>query len=472
MAEILVVDDEQDIRDLLGDFLEDEGHKIMTTGQAREAIDLVEQNQPELVILDIWLKESDLDGIDILKHIKTKFPKIPVIIISGHGTIEIAVVAVKQGAYDFIEKPFNFDQLLIVVNRALEVSELRRTTGQKQEIPSFPELIGSSTAMKSLRTQLEKLAKTQGRVLFQGLAGSGKEASARYLHSLSERGKLPFIVVNCASVTPEDFDRQFFGSENASKVIPGVLERANGGTLFLDEVGELPYECQSKLLKVLNEQQFERMGSNKLVPVDVRVMSSTKYDLEARIGDGRFREELYHRLNVVPIEVPSLNLRRSDIPELVEFFVDKLHAHEFLPKRNFTKEALEALQSFDWPGNIREFRNRIERILILHGESDEIQPEHVLASEASSESDASLSNEYLFLPLREARELFEQRYLVSQINRFSGNVSKTANYIGMERSALHRKMKSLNIVSNAKGAELISDEECEQAEPNEARVAS
>ena len=445
MAKILVVDDEKDIRELLGDILDDEGHSASKIGHAQEAIDLVEQTTFDLVILDIWLKESHMDGIDILKFIKNRQPDLPVVIISGHGNVEIAVAAVKQGAFDFIEKPFNLDQLLLVVNRALELSHLRRAK-RKFDIEgnANTEIIGSSASIRALRTQLEKLGKTQTRVMFMGPSGSGKELAARYLHMHSTRSDAPFICVNSAMIAADDMERQLFGYEEQGKVFQGLFERANGGTLFFDEIADMPLETQGKILRAINEQRFERQGSNQSISVDVRILSASKENLRDKIDQNAFREELYHRLAVVPVEVPALSAHLDDMAELVAHFVEQLSLRENLPVYRFSMEAIEALQTSPWNGNIRELRNRVERLLILHEGDGEISAES-LDERVQTEDAAPLSSEYLFLPLREARELFERRYLVAQIGRFSNNISKTANFIGMERSALHRKMKSLDI---------------------------
>ena len=445
MAKVLIVDDEKDIRELLGDILEDEGHATVRHGHAQDAIDEIDQSQFDLVILDIWLKESHMDGIDILKYIKAKLPDLPVVIISGHGNVEIAVAAVKQGAFDFIEKPFNLDQLLVVVNRALELSHLRRAKRQMGATEVYnSEIIGSSSTIRNLRSQIEKLAKAQSRVMFNGPSGSGKELCARYLHSKSSRSEAPFICVTSATISAADMERQLFGYEEGGKIHQGLFERANGGTLFFDEVSEMPLETQSKILRVINEQRFERIGGNSSISVDFRVISATKENLLDRIDQGLFKEELYHRLAVVPIEVPALTNHTEDFAELVTHFVDMLSKRENLPIKTFSSDAIEALQSMPWSGNVRELRNKIERILILNDNHQEITAELMHDLERPSDEGA-ISSEYMTLPLREARELFEQRYLTSQINRFSNNISRTANFIGMERSALHRKMKSLSI---------------------------
>ncbi len=448
MTKILIVDDEKDIRDLLADILEDEGYQSDVVGHAQQAIDHVDNHEYDLIILDIWLKESEMDGIDILKYIKGSRPDTPVVIISGHGNIEIAVAAVKQGAFDFIEKPFNVDQLLVVANRALETSQLRKMARSASEGVSAPaeqvEMIGESAAMKNLRSQLEKLGKTQSRVMFRGPSGSGKELAARYLHSHSNRADKPFLVVNSALLAADDLERQLFGYEEGGVVHIGIMERAHQGTIFFDEVADMPLETQGKILRIINDQKFERMGSGKMVSVDIRFCSATKENLEDLMASGKFREELYHRLNVVPIDIPPLKSHSEDIEALAEHFVAKLVARDSLPNRKLDESAIETLKTFSWPGNIRELRNRIEHALIFAADKENLTADDFTKPTTEKDQD-EISAEYLFLTLREARELFEQRYLSSQIERFSGNISRTANFIGMERSALHRKLKSLNV---------------------------
>lgn len=448
MAKILIVDDEKDIRDLLGDILQDENHTTDLVGHAQAAIDHIDTQGFDLIILDIWLKESQMDGIDILKYIKGTHPQTPVVIISGHGNIEIAVAAIKQGAFDFIEKPFNVDQLLVVVNRALEISKLRKiariSDSQTISNPNFSDLLGSSPAIKNLRLQLEKLGKSKSRVMFRGPSGSGKELSARYLHANSGRADQPFIVANSALMVAEDMERQLFGYEEGGIVHQGLLERANGGMLFFDEIADMPLETQGKILRIINDQKFERVGSGQVISVDIRFCSATKEDLEELMKQGRFREELFHRLGVVPIDIPPLKNRVEDVEELANHFANILAERENLPAKTLARDAIETLQTYTWQGNVRELRNRVEHALILSNGATELTAEDFQKPGHSEQVD-EISSEYLFLPLREARELFEHRYLSSQIDRFSGNISRTANFIGMERSALHRKLKSLNV---------------------------
>ena len=455
MSDILIVDDERDIRELISDILEDEGYSTRKAGTSDEAVAEVKAELPALMILDIWLKDSAMDGIDILKMVKREHPEVPVVIISGHGNIEIAVAAIKQGAYDFIEKPFNIDQLMVVIGRAMETSRLRRENVElKRKDTSSAEMIGSSSAFKVLKSQLEKVTKSNGRVLLTGPAGSGKEIAARHIHANSDRAQAPFVSVNSASVEPERMEEVLFGRENAERgVEPGLLEQANGGVLFFDEVADMPLGTQSKILRVLVEQAFQRVGGSEKVNVDVRVISSSNRDLEGEIAAGRFREELYHRLNVVPIPVPALSERREDIPELAAHFIAGFNKAQGLPLREISEEAAAMMQTMAWQGNVRQLKNVIERVLILGDSNGPIEAGELPGNEAPEEDGGQgivVSGQLAMLPLREAREAFEREYLLTQINRFGGNISRTANFVGMERSALHRKLKSLGVVTSSK----------------------
>jgi two-component system nitrogen regulation response regulator NtrX len=457
MSDILIVDDERDIRELISDILEDEGYATRRAGNSDEAMAAIRAEQPGLLILDIWLKDSQMDGIDILKAVKRDYPDVPVVIISGHGNVEIAVAAIKQGAYDFIEKPFNIDQLMVVIRRGMETSRLRRENQALKRRETAPaEMLGDAPAFRTLLGQLEKVTKSNGRVMLSGPAGSGKELAARYIHAHSARSQSPFVTVACASVAPERMEEVLFGRESPETgVTPGLLEEANGGVIYLDEVADLPEGTQSKLLRVLVDQTFLRAGGSTKVKVDLRVISSTSRDLEAEIAAGRFRRELYHRLNVVPVRVPGLDERREDIPRLAEHFIALLNATQGLPLRALSEEAAALLQTMTWPGNVRQLRNVIERVLILGDSGGPIS-----ASELPGESAAPLeqgrviiSGAIATLPLREAREAFEREYLMTQINRFGGNISRTAEFVGMERSALHRKLKSLGVVGTTRESE-------------------
>jgi two-component system nitrogen regulation response regulator NtrX len=475
MSDILIVDDERDIRELISDILEDEGFTTRLAGTSDEAMREINAEPPGLVILDIWLKDSRMDGIDILSTVKRDNPGVPVVIISGHGNIEIAVAAIKQGAYDFIEKPFNIDQLLVVIRRAMETSRLRRENQslRRKEVTSA-EMIGACGAFKSLVSQLDKVTKSNGRVMLSGPAGSGKEVAARYVHARSNRSAGPFVTVSCASIEPERMEAVLFGRETSERGLePGLLEQADGGVIYFDEVADMPLGTQSKILRVLVDQQFERVGGNDKVRVDIRVISSTGRDLEAEIAAGRFREELYHRLNVVPIAVPSLEQRREDIPLLAEHFITRFHASQGLPQRELTEDAAALLQTMVWPGNVRQLKNLIERVLILGDGTGPIDARELPGETPAGKAEDGrvvLSGALATLPLREAREAFEREYLLTQINRFGGNISRTANFVGMERSALHRKLKSLGVVTSSKTGARVAH--LEDAEEEDARQVS
>jgi len=451
LSDILIVDDERDIRELIADILRDEGYSTRLAANSDTAMAEINAEQPALMILDIWLKDSKMDGIDILMTVKRSNPDVPVVIISGHGNIEIAVAAIKQGAYDFIEKPFNIDQLLVVISRAMEASKLRReNTDLRRRDVASSEMLGNSAAYRALKAQLDKVTKSNGRVMLSGPAGSGKEMAARYIHHNSGRASGPFISVSSASIEPERMEEVLFGRETPGRgVEQGLLEQAHGGVVYLDEVADMPPGTQSKILRVLVDQQFTRAGGTDKVRVDLRVISSTTRDLKAEIAAGRFRQELYDRLNVVPVSVPSLEERREDIPELARHFITMLNRSQGLPLRKLTEEAEALLQTMAWPGNVRQLRNVIERVLIL-GEGTGPIAAQELQGDAEPEGDAGrlvLSGGLATLPLRDARELFEREYLLTQINRFGGNISRTASFVGMERSALHRKLKSLGVVT-------------------------
>ncbi len=460
MGDILIVDDEKDIRQLISDILKDEGYSTRLAANSDQAYGAINEEAPDLVILDIWLKESQHDGIDILKNVRRNNPDIPIVIISGHGNIEIAVAAIKQGAYDFIEKPFNIDQLMVVIGRAMETSRLRRENASlRVRDTSSTVMIGESGPFKNLIAQLDKVTHSNGRVMLTGPSGSGKEVAARYIHAHSNRSGAPFITVNSASIAPDKMEDVLFGSSSQEwGHEPGLLEQAHGGVLFFDEIADMPLGTQSKILRVLVDQQFTRVGGNDTVRVDARVISATNKNLTAEIAAGRFREELYHRLNVVPISVPSLEARRDDIPKLAEHFLSEANRLQGLPLRTLTQEAAALLQTMSWPGNIRQLRNMMERILILGSETGEITVDELpSAASESGSGDGTFSAQFAAMPLREARELFEREYLMAQINRFGGNISKTANFVGMERSALHRKLKTLNVVTTNKAGTRIAE---------------
>jgi two-component system nitrogen regulation response regulator NtrX len=468
MGDILITDDERDIRELISDILKDEGFTTRLAGTSDECMAQIDKAVPALMILDIWLKDSRMDGIDILKQVKRDHPEVPVVIISGHGNIEIAVAAIKQGAYDFIEKPFNIDQLMVVIRRAMETSRLRRENIELKRTDAAPtEMLGESAAFRTLISQLEKVTKSNGRVMLTGESGSGKETAARYIHINSDRGDMPFVSFNCASIEPDRMEEVLFGRETEGRgVEPGLLEDANGGVIYFDGVAEMPLGTQAKLLRVLVDQKFQRVGGVDKVQVDVRVISSTNKDLQVAIEAETFRQELYHRLNVVPIHVPSLEERREDIPLLAAHFIEELDKSQGLGARPLSDEAAALLQTMVWPGNARQLKNVMERVLILGDATGAIE-----AKELPTQSDSPaeqgrvlLSGSLATLPLRDARELFEREYLLTQINRFGGNISRTASFVGMERSALHRKLKTLGVVtSNKAGARVAHVEEDEEA---------
>ncbi len=461
MGDILIVDDERDIRELIGEILEDEGYTTRLASNSSEAMAEINAEAPAMLILDIWLKDSKMDGIDILKCVKRDNPDVPVVIFSGHGNIEIAVAAIKQGAYDFIEKPFNIDQLLVVIRRAMETSRLRRENQKlRRREAKSSSMIGECASFRALLSHLDKVTKSNGRVMLTGPAGSGKEVAARYIHSNSGRADAPFVTVNCAGVSPETMEEVLFGRETSDRGIePGLLEQAHGGVVYFDEVADMPLGTQSKILRVLVDQQFQRVGGHDKVRVDLRVISSTNRDLLAEIEAGTFRQELYHRLNVVPIAVPSLEERREDIPMLARYFIEDCNKSQGLPMRELSDDAVALLQTMIWPGNVRQLKNLVERVLILGEGSGEIAASELPQESSGPTADDGrvvLAGTLATLPLREAREAFEREYLLTQINRFGGNISRTASFVGMERSALHRKLKSLGVVTTAKAGSRVA----------------
>ena len=452
-SDILIIDDEADIRELVAGILEDEGYTTRTARDSDDAAAAIAARRPNLIFLDIWLQGSRLDGLQMLANIKAEHPDLPVVMISGHGNIETAVAAIKQGAYDFIEKPFKVDRLVLVADRALETSRLKREVKELKQLAPHPaKLIGSSGVMQHLRQTIDKVAPTNSRILIVGPSGAGKELTARTIHALSSRAAGPFVVINAAAITPERMEIELFGTEQLDgrgrKI--GALEEAHGGTLFIDEISDMPRETQNKILRVLVEQTFLRAGGTMRVEVDTRIITSTARNLEEEIAVGRFREDLFHRLSVVPIRVPPLTERREDVAALVEHFMEQISQATGLPKRRIGDDAMAVLQTHDWPGNVRQLRNNDERLMILAGgdpdaviTADMLPPE--VGSMVPSMPNGSGGEHLMGMPLRDAREAFEREYLRAQISRFSGNISRTAEFVGMERSALHRKLKALGM---------------------------
>jgi len=451
-GDILIVDDEADIRVAVAGLLQDEGYTTRDAASSEQALQQVKARAPSAVILDIWLEGSKLDGLQVLAAIKAMRPGVPVVMISGHGTIATAVEAIKQGAYDFIEKPFEADRLLLVLGRALEAARLKRENLELKSRAGEPEiLIGNCPAIASLRRTIERVGPTGSRVLINGPAGSGKEVVARQIHMSSPRATSPFVVVNCASLHPDRMNELLFGTDGA----PGLLERADGGTLMLDEVADMPLATQSSIIRILQDQRIERINGQAAVDIDVRVIATTNRDLRAEIKKGLFREELFYRLSVVPVLVPALDDRREDIPLLVRHLMDRAAVAAGLPRRALGEDAIAALQTYPWPGNVRQLRNVIEGLLIMAPGSvnDPIRAD-MLPTDINNDTPQILklqrSDEIMTLPLREAREMFEREYLMSQVLRYGGNISRTADFVGMERSALHRKLKSLGVSTDAR----------------------
>jgi two-component system, NtrC family, nitrogen regulation response regulator NtrX len=454
--DILIVDDEVDIRALIAGLLQDEGFETREAGHSDEALAEVEKRRPGLVLLDIWLQGSTLDGLGILKEIKRDYPSVPVLMMSGHGTVETAVQAIQDGAYDFIEKPFKSDRLLFLVERALEIDRLRRENQElRLRTGRSDELVGESAAIRDLGAAISKVAPANSRVFISGSAGSGKEIVARQIHKLSRRAEAPFIVVNCATMVPEHAEETLFGLELAgqtsdAEIRPGMFEMAHNGTLFLDEVSDMPIETQGKIIRVLQDQVFQRVGGASEMNVDVRVIAATTRNIAEEVAAGRFREDLYYRLNVVPLEIPELKDHPEDIGPLARYFMERAAESAGQSPRVISDDAISALQAYAWPGNVRELKNIIERLLIMApGDISESIGLSMLPPEIGADGPVPRADtgnqEVMGLPLRDAREIFEREYLAAQVTRFGGNISKTADFVGMERSALHRKLKSLGI---------------------------
>jgi two-component system nitrogen regulation response regulator NtrX len=448
--DILIVDDEHDIRELVAGVLEDEGYETRGAADSDAALEAISARRPSLVLLDVWLQGSRLDGLELLDELKRRDPSIPVLVISGHGNLDTAVAAIRRGAADFIEKPFEAERLLLMVARATETERLRREVASlRASVGSNNDLTGSSASINGVRATLKRVASTGSRVLVMGAAGVGKEVAARLLHGWSQRANAPFVIVSAARMTPERVEEELFGVEEGGQLVrSGLLEQAHGGTLFLDEIADMPIATQARILRVLTDQSFTRVGGQRVVKVDVRVVSATARDLTHEIAEGRFREDLYYRLNVVPVLIPGLAERREDIPALVSHFIAHYASERRVPTPEIAPDAMVALQSYEWPGNVRQLRNVVERTVIMApgdriGRIDlDLLPAEVLGDPGDMGGSA---NAIMGSPLREARETFEREYLRIQIRRFSGNISRTASFIGMERSALHRKLKLLGI---------------------------
>ena len=456
--EVLVVDDEADIRELVSGVLEDEGYAVRSAADSTTALEAIEERRPSLLLLDVWLQGSRLDGLQILQEVKRRDPNLPVLMISGHGNLDTAVAAVREGAIDFIEKPFEAERLVHLVARATETERLRRENETlRQQVGQDDQLHGASVAINNVRATLKRVAPTGSRVLITGPAGVGKEIAARMIHQWSPRAKAHFIVVSSAMMSPDRVEEELFGSETDGVARPGLLEQAHGGTLFLDEIADMPMTTQAKILRVLTDQSYHRIGGQRPIKVDVRVLSATSRNLGDEIANGRFREDLYYRLNVVPVRIPALRERREDIPELANHFLARFASERRLAPPNFSDEAIAALQAHDWPGNVRQLRNIIERTVILApGDVSCIEVDLLPSEVLDNQGSTGLSSATLTImgsPLREARESFEREYLKIQIRRFSGNISRTASFIGMERSALHRKLKALGIADKREGEE-------------------
>ena len=453
--DILIVDDEQDICELVAGILEDEGYEARMAVDGAGALGAVSERMPSLVILDIWLQGSQLDGLQVLDELKTLNPELPVVIISGHGTIETAVSAIKRGAYDFVEKPFNADRILIAIQRALEAARLKRENLELRARIECDELTGRSAAIAQVRHLIERVAGARSRIFISGPSGVGKEVVARLIHQKSPRGNNPFVAVNAAAIAADRMEIELFGVEGGRDRRVGVFEQAHGGTLLLDEIADMPMETQGKILRVLVDQTFQRVGGSRKVQVDVRVISTTSRCIQEQCRNGLFREDLYHRLNVVPIRVPPLSERREDIPALAQEFIDQISASTGLPQKTLTDDVAATLQAYDWPGNVRQLRNVIERTLILAADDAErrlttaMLPREILDGGPKIPQGEEIEH-IIAMPLRDARERFEREYLLAQINRFGGNISRTAAFIGMERSALHRKLKSLGVTAGAR----------------------
>jgi len=445
-AEILIVDDNSDIRFILNELIKEAGYKTRLAANFNQALTEIDKKLPDVAIMDVKLDKSDNDGIQLLDHIKKKNTDIPVIMISGHANIEMAINSLKSGAFEFIQKPFDKERLLNFVNRAVENYNLKNENKNLSSklFHSF-ELIGKSTNISSIREQIQKLSQSESRVFISGPTGSGKELISRKIYKNSKRKNGPFVIINGALLDAKKYELELFGEEkDDGSITYGALEKASRGVLLIDEVTEIPLETQSKILRVIIDQKFKRLNSNHDIRVDVRIICSNSKDMITEIKNGNFREDLYHRLNVFNIKIEPLNKRIEDIPLLIDYFIENIcKTYNY---KSFSINDNNYLLNYNWPGNVRELRNLIERIAILSpGENNEKIINIIKESLSKSVEDNFSVTETLSVPLREARESFEKEYLVSQIKKFGGNISKTAKFVGMERSALHRKLKILGV---------------------------
>ena len=445
-TEILIVDDNADIRSILRDLITDAGHKTRVAANYNQALTEIDKKLPDVAIIDVKLDKGDNDGIELLSHIKKKNKDIPVIIISGHANIEMAVKSLKSGAFEFIQKPFDQERLLNFINRAIENFKLKNQNKELETklFHSF-ELIGNSPNIEKIKDQILKLSNSESRIFINGPTGSGKELIARKIHKLSKRAKGPFSILNGALLDVKKYEQELFGEEkNNGSISYGALEKATGGILLIDEVSEIPLETQSKILRVLIDQKFKRINGDHDINVDVRIICSSSKDIKNEIRSGNFREDLFHRLNVFQIDIEPLSSRVSDIPLLIEYFSKKIIENYNLKKFNIDVNN-HYLINYNWPGNVRELRNLIERIGILSPNNEEKISNIIKESLKTSEEENFKVENSLSIPLKEARENFEKEYLTTQLKKFGGNISKMAKFVGMERSALHRKLKGLGV---------------------------
>lgn len=474
LIDVLIVDDEEDIRNIIAAILKDEGFNPKVAANSTQALKILSEKPVSAVILDIWLQGSEMDGLGVLEIIKKRYPLMPVIIISGHGTIETAVNAIKMGAYDYIEKPFNNDKLVILLKRACEVTKLKRENiDLKSKVIDKTELVGDCSVTLKYKMEIEKAVSSSSRIMIHGKVGSGKELTARLIHKKSKRVNNPFIIFSPTCMTTEKINQELFGepekqeSNNNSNKRPTILEFANNGTLYIDEISNIPIPIQIKLLKFLKDQTIKK-PCRKSIKVDIKIITGTSKNIQEEVNNGKFLEDLYHRLNVSSLKVPSLYERKEDIPLLVKYFIKQLSKFSGLKERIFADETIAALQSYEWPGNIRQLRNVVEWTLIMNpittGSNEIIKP-YMIPSEilANSVNLTKLEDSFdmLSMPLREAREVFERQYLSAQMSRFNNNISKTSSFVGMERSALHRKLKLLSL--HIPPANRINEEEYEEA---------